>query len=44
LGAADSGADWNLGVHNLFDMEHRAHVSGFDGPGLGVVVGLSWHR
>jgi hypothetical protein len=37
-----AGSRWNLGVHDIFDAEYRVHGSGFDGPGLGVVVGMRW--
>jgi outer membrane receptor protein involved in Fe transport len=33
---------WSVGVHNLFDAAYRRHGTGFDGPGLGLVVGLGW--
>jgi outer membrane receptor protein involved in Fe transport len=31
---------WTLGVHNLFDTNYRVHASGFDAPGLQLVLGL----
>lgn len=33
---------WFVGMHNLLDEEYRIHGSGFDAPGIGLVVGARW--
>ncbi|MBL8858087.1 MAG: TonB-dependent receptor [Planctomycetes bacterium] len=43
LGGKDSISSWSVGVHNILDRDYRVHGSGFDAPGIGVVVGLSWN-
>ncbi len=37
-----SGTSWMVGVQNILDRAYRVHGSGFDAPGFGVVVGMSW--
>lgn len=44
LGSARRGSRWFLGLHNLLDESYRIHGSGFDAPGLGLVVGLRLTR
>ena len=39
-GATSFGADWWIGFHNILDRRYRVHASGFDAPGVSVVVGL----
>ncbi|MCB9904471.1 MAG: TonB-dependent receptor [Planctomycetes bacterium] len=43
-GAIDHSSSWWAGVHNLLDEEYRVHGSGFDAPGIGLVVGVRVSR
>ena len=40
---AGGSTRWTLGLHNLLDKNYRVHGSGFDGPGLELVLGLHWN-
>lgn len=33
---------WDLILSNLFDANYRVHGSGFDAPGIGATLGVSW--
>jgi outer membrane receptor protein involved in Fe transport len=43
-GPIDDSSTWWAGVHNILDEEYRVHSSGFDAPGIGLVVGVRISR
>lgn len=43
-GPIDESSEWWAGVHNILDEDYRVHSSGFDAPGIGLVLGLRISR